>query len=133
MDSLRMDRLSAHLAFDEVACPCGKCDGGGVQQSVVNLFERIRAHLCEVAGKDVPILVTSGYRCARYNRTVPGAVKDSFHSKGLALDLACPKHCPFEVFAGVCDLLNPDGGVGVYPTHKFVHIDTRGRKARWNG
>lgn len=123
-------RLSEHLTLHEVICHCGKCSGGGVNQPVIDLFERIRAQCCICKGKDVPINVFSGYRCPTHNKKVGGA-PDSEHMKGNALDLGCPQGMKMDEFHAICLALNPRGGVGFYRHDGFIHVDTRGKKARW--
>lgn len=53
------------------------------------MLERIRAFLCRQAGRDVPILPTSGFRCLALNRAL-GSKDDSDHPKGLAWDWTAP-------------------------------------------
>lgn len=123
-------RLSDHLMLSEVLCKCGHCGGGGVTPEVINLFERIRAQCCLCKGSDVPITVFSGFRCAKHNKAVGGAT-NSEHTKGNALDLGCPQGLTMDEFHGICLALNPMGGVGFYRHDGFIHVDCRGKKARW--
>ncbi len=53
------------------------------------MLERIRAFLCDFFKRDVPIAVTSGYRCERLNRAVGGTTY-SDHVKGRAADWRAP-------------------------------------------
>lgn len=76
-----------------------------------------------------PIDVNSGYRDPDYNEAVGGAAK-SRHVAFSAMDICDRRIGP----AGIARMLEehpeaPKMGIGVYPT--FVHIDTRGYKARW--
>lgn len=97
-----------------------------VQESLLELLDTIR----ESYG--APIVVTSGYRSEAHNRAV-GGVKNSYHTQGLAADLIPLKKDSWRLkeLQGICDKLNQNGGVGFYNT--FVHVDTRGTKARWRG
>lgn len=113
--------LSKHLSIDEYKCPCcGRMPDSVHSDSRYELlfgtFERIR----ELVGK--PILISSGYRCPRYNREV-GGVPYSVHIFGLALDLDFD---PKEIHS-MSDLIKynfPFLRIGVYADGKsFVHID----------
>ena len=82
-------------------------------------------------GKSCTLLST--YRSPAYNRAVGGA-KRSQHLQFNALDIAFNGVTPSKVFntlkswrlEGVFD-----GGLGLYTSSGFVHIDTRGYKATW--
>ena len=125
--------ISKHLKWSEIRCRGnGCCDGGGITSETADLFEMIRAQVAAALGAEVPIYVTSGYRCYTHNKAV-GGVKASQHMRGIALDLDCPEGMEYETFYHICDALNPDGGVGKYPRHGFVHVDVRGKEARWDG
>lgn len=79
--------------------------------------------------------VHSAYRDRLYNAAV-GGVGDSQHSKNDALDFSCATGTPAEWAAFLRDLRTQGvftGGVGVYPRSGFVHVDTRGVRADWNG
>ena len=64
---------------------CKHCGENKIDQRIINMAQVIRDEL------GVPVKVNSGYRCKPYNATIPGAVADSFHTKGLAADLSCSK------------------------------------------
>lgn len=76
-----------------------------------------------------PVIVNSGYRDPFYNREV-GSTDGSQHPRFTATDIRVPAIEP----ATIADVLetHPDAatfGIGRYPS--FVHIDTRGVRARW--
>jgi uncharacterized protein YcbK (DUF882 family) len=78
----------------------------------------------------LPIRITSGFRCNRHNRIIDGAF-ESFHTLGMAADIACEGIRPVELAALAeridCFRL---GGIGVYVS--WVHVDIRKTgKARW--
>lgn len=61
------------------------------------MMERIRAYLTIVKGKDVPIFITSAYRCLRLNRAL-GSKDTSDHPRMWALDWRAPTFgTPYEV------------------------------------
>ena len=53
------------------------------------MMERIRAFLSSRAGKDVPIRITSGYRCLRLNTALRSSTT-SDHVRGMAADWEAP-------------------------------------------
>jgi uncharacterized protein YcbK (DUF882 family) len=93
--------------------------------------------------------VHSGFRTPLYNRSVPRAAGDSRHQYGDAIDVAIDADGDGRLTARDTKLValavelveseHPDlaGGMGVYTSRRYaepyVHIDARGRKARWRG
>lgn len=114
-------KLRPHILRREVACHCGACDGGIVRPEVLDLFERIRHE----AG-DQPITITSGYRCQRWNASV-GGVPNSYHTKGLAIDMLFPKHIDKREFFRLC--ARHAQGTGLYKWG--VHVDLGKQKRFW--
>lgn len=68
-----------------------------------HMLERVRAYLCERARKEVPIEVTSGYRCPALNGAVGGAVQ-SDHQRMMAVDFRAPV---FGTPQQICQSLAP--------------------------
>lgn len=72
------------------------------------------------------IHIISGYRSPSYNQRLrqatKGVAKDSFHMKGMAIDLRIPG-VPLERIKRAA-LALAAGGVGYYPRNGFVHIDS---------
>ena len=72
-------------------------------QRTAEMLERIRQHLSAIAGRSIPILVSSGYRGPELNRRIGGSA-NSDHMQGLAADWIAPRFgSPFEV----CTALAP--------------------------
>src|SRR5687768_12909989 len=68
------------------------------------LLERIRARLSAIAGREIPIVVTSGYRCPALNAAVGSNNRTSDHPKAAAADFKAPAFgTPFEI----CQALVP--------------------------
>jgi len=76
-----MGDLSAHFSRQEFACGCG-CGLDAVEPALVEALERLRRAM----GR--PVVITSGRRCAAWNRRV-GGVPTSAHLTGEAADIAC--------------------------------------------
>lgn len=73
-----------------------------------------RQHMAE-------LIVLSGYRTTATNREVNGAV-NSQHLRAAALDLQIAR-AGFDSF-GEAALKLGRGGVGLYPAHGFIHLDS---------
>ena len=73
------------------------------------------------------IMMTSVYRDEDYNSCIGGA-RHSYHKQGMAGDMI-PVNGNVAGLWKAADLLTPHGGVGRYSS--FVHVDIRGRRARW--
>lgn len=75
-----------------------------------------------------PIHILSGYRTPETNEKIEGAVQDSQHTLGKAVDMRIPGVSP----AYLSKLFNwlAQGGVGLYTGDGFTHIDT-GRVRKW--
>jgi zinc D-Ala-D-Ala carboxypeptidase len=67
-----------YFSPSELSCKCG-C-GALPEQRLMDLLDRIREDF------KAPIQVTSCMRCKAHNKTIGGA-KNSYHTKGLAVDL----------------------------------------------
>ncbi len=92
---------------------------------LVNILEEIRKR----AG-GYPLHINSSYRPPAYNRKI-GGVSNSFHLDGLAADISSD-NISTEALRDICERVIGDrGGLGYYPTDKFIHVDLRGYPARW--
>lgn len=79
------------------------------------MLERIRDHLSQLAGRDVAIHVTSGFRCLALNRAIKSS-DSSAHVRGLAVDWVAPDFgTPFEI----CRALAPQ--VGALAIGQLIH------------
>jgi hypothetical protein len=88
------------------------------------MLEAIRAYLSMLKGVEVPINITSGYRCAALNTAIGSTGKD--HPQMMAADFNAPA---FGIPLAVCQTLVPvmdELGIGqlIYE-HTWVHVSTR--------
>jgi uncharacterized protein YcbK (DUF882 family) len=83
---------------------------------------------------DATFQVISGFRSAQTNGMLhersSGVASKSLHTQGMAIDIRVPGRALNAVHATALSLER--GGVGLYPTSDFVHVDV-GRVRRWNG
>jgi uncharacterized protein YcbK (DUF882 family) len=94
---------------------------------------RIVDELRESLGK--PCRILSSYRSTDYNKAVGGAHL-SQHLEFTALDISFDGVSPQRVYDRLLEWRRAGkfvGGVGIYPSAGFVHIDTRGTNATWSG
>jgi N-acetylmuramoyl-L-alanine amidase len=94
---------------------------------------RIVDELRESFGK--PCRILSSYRSPAYNKAVGGAPL-SQHKEFTALDIAFDGVPPERVYERLIEWRKAGkfvGGLGLYPSSGFVHIDTRGRNSTWKG
>lgn len=94
------------------------------------MLDEIRAQL------GAPIRILSCYRAKPYNSCI-GGESQSLHMVFNAVDFTCSTGTP-EIWRRVADRVRSSaakfkGGIGVYPNSQFVHIDTRGSIANWQG
>ena len=102
------------------------CKGTGqlkIDPASLDKLEALRNRL------GVPMLITSAYRSPQHNADVGGA-KRSQHMLGKAFDVRMDNHDPDEFEAAAKAL--GFNGIGHYPRHGFMHIDTREAPARWH-
>ena len=82
---------------------------------------------CSVSRLDChdPFLVVCGYRSAATNHHMylrgDGVAANSYHIKGMAIDLRCEGRDLSHVRGAAMSLKG--GGVGYYPSSDFVHVD----------
>ena len=114
-----------------------KCRCGCKEGQEVKVHKRLRGmikYLEDVFGK--PLIVSSGYRCIKHNKTVGGASK-SIHLKYpvQAMDFTIERVDAKDVYKAIDEKYPNSCGIGYYVnnhTHYFfVHTDSRAGKARW--
>ena len=82
-----------------------------------------------------PCRILSSYRSPAYNKAVGGA-QFSQHKEFSALDITFDDLSTQRVYERLIAWRKAGkfvGGLGLYPTSGFIHIDTRGRNSTWKG
>jgi hypothetical protein len=124
--------INEYFKYREFDCKCGKCERpeGVPSQELVDILTKIRKHYGQ------PVIINSGYRCETHNKKVGGSA-NSQHFKGSAVDIIV-KNTPTEsVWEYVLEKWGDEPlGLAIKRNKAniyagFVHIDTRGKKARW--
>jgi len=126
---------SEHFSKRELACRCG-CGTCKMEPELLLLAEKIRVILGEI-----PMYVTSAYRCPRHNARVGGSPQ-SHHMEGKAMDFTVHDLNLLDahdriVRAWERGVLPELGGIGYYERKRFIHVDVShasdGHLRRWNG
>lgn len=90
------------------------------------MLEQIRDQLVHRARRDIPILITSGYRCAALNTAI-GSSSGSDHIRGMAADFKAPAFgTPYDIACALAPLVTELGiGQLIYEFGTWVHVSTR--------
>lgn len=98
---------------------------GDVKPIDVRLLDLLHA-LNERLGNGDPVHVISGYRSPATNamlaRRSRQVAKNSYHVKGMAIDVRVPAYRLADLRDAALGLCQ--GGVGYYPGSNFIHLDT---------
>lgn len=107
--------LSRNFSEAELRCKCGKCQFAMPERSIM-MLQTLR----DMCG--FPLTITSGQRCAPYNRKVGGAAR-SFHISGRAFDIALPDD--HRRRARLLEYAFKAGFTGFILYPSWLHVDTR--------
>ena len=118
-----LSKASAHFKVTEFACNDGS-DKILIDDKLVELLEFIRNYF------NAPVIITSAYRTAAYNKKVGGS-PNSQHLKGTAADIIVSGVEPSKVVTAAELFLGNSGGIGLYGISGFTHVDTRANASRW--
>ena len=103
-------KLSKNFDSSEFACPC--CGKSNIAPELIIKLQQLRDEIGE------PIYVTSGVRCAGYNKGI-GGYSNSPHIEGLAADIQVSGMTPItlaNMARSICYIR-----LGIYPNH--LHVD----------
>jgi uncharacterized protein YcbK (DUF882 family) len=118
----RPRKLCNGLSSKEFRCRCQDdyCRSFIVSEKLIAAYEMFRTFL------DIPLHITSGYRCAKHNYRIGGKPM-SRHLTGEAIDIAAPNL--LEVFSvqQIISIAKRAGFtyINYYPRKKFFHMDCR--------
>jgi uncharacterized protein YcbK (DUF882 family) len=117
-------RLSANFALRELRCGCPErsCHHTLVHPKLVETLQTLREILAR------PLVLTSGFRCKTHNERVGGRLR-SFHTQGMAADIACPSYEDLAELAETARRVPAVGAIGSYPAKGYLHLDIRRRAA----
>lgn len=125
-------KLSAHFSLEELTHTEQRMDNSCPAEllpaltDTADMMERIRAVLSAAKGREIPIIVTSGYRSPAVNAAVGGQPK-SDHVNALAVDFKAPAFgTPYDI----CKFLEPildDLGIGqcIHEFGRWVHVSSK--------
>lgn len=117
---------SKYFSDAELACRCcGQLPENGIDSRLLQVLDAIRE---SVGG---PVSISCAYRCPSHNAEV-GGVPNSQHVEGCAADVLVPDGMSVNELAEIAEACGADG-IGKYYDSLFVHVDTRGEAARWEG
>jgi len=120
---------------EEFRCPC--CGQVVVSMALVQGLQELRDLINrQIMSTEYRLVVTSGYRCPAYNasKKIKGS-KKSEHLHGRAADFYAinkdGKILSHRYLAHLASSVSVffNGGIAAYKDH--VHVDVRGKKARW--
>lgn len=128
------ERIDAEFWYDGRPVPEGVGEIDRVlrdhRTGEVKAIDRELLHLLHALGRKLharrPFQVISGYRSpatnAKLREKSTGVARKSFHTRGMAIDIALPG-CELRDLRRAALALQA-GGVGHYPKSGFIHIDT---------
>lgn len=95
-------------------------------QRTCEMMERIRARLARLTGQEVPIVITSGYRCLELNRAI-GSADSSDHVRALAVDFKAGRFgSAFQISKLLAPLVGElEIGQLIHEYGSWVHVSTR--------
>jgi len=120
MSTINNFQISRHFNLREFISP--DTDEAKVDYHLVVVCELLRREL------NVPITITSGYRTKTHNKRIGGS-KDSYHMKGLAVDMVAEGISLRKLFIKATKIKGV-GGLGWYQD-SHIHIDTRKDRLYW--
>lgn len=117
------DKLTPHFTRKELGCRCRRpeCDAASMDAGFLQKLEALRLDW------GVPLIPTSGARCAHWNTKKGGSPK-SQHLVGNAADFWFEHPSDVEAFVYLAE---KHGFTGIGVGDNLVHIDCRKGFARW--
>lgn len=114
-----------------------------MDRRLLSNIENVVTELRRMGYPATQVNLVSGYRTPATNAMLQnkgkelhgssGVASSSFHMRGMAMDFTVSGVSTKVLHSVTCKMVASSGGVGYYPVSAFVHMDTRGRGARWAG
>jgi len=120
MSTLNDFQITRHFNLQEYASP--DTNEVKIDCRLPDIAEQLRR------GLECPLIVTSGYRTKAHNKKVGGS-KDSYHMKGLAMDIKPTGGSLRKLFIKATKM-KEIGGLGWYED-SHIHIDLRIDRLYW--
>lgn len=123
-------QITPHFNVNEFKCKCGKVHNILISDELVSKLEELYAKLnCS------KIIISSGYRCNMYDRTVGGNGAGQ-HTKGTAADICCYGQDGNPISSKIVCCTAQDLGFGgianITSSYIYTHVDVR-TGYRWLG
>ena len=120
--------LSKYFNTKEFTCRCNfpDCPKQRISKTLITRLDNIRSEV------NLPLVITSGFRCVKYQAFLRAAgvnsvvAKKSTHELGDAADIV-PSNGKMDGFETICAKQFDSIGVA----SNFLHVDTRIGKRRW--
>jgi len=110
----------------ELACHCGECDGGEMNQEFMDKLIKVRSLL------GAPMVLSSAYRCPEHNDEVSHTGRHGPHTTGRAVDVLCSGKVAFSILRIALEEGITGIGVSQKGDHgsRFLHLDDVEAKTR---
>lgn len=111
-----------HFKPEEFACKCCECNGDGyfMDGDFIRKLDDLRQRM------NMPMIITSGYRCPAYNSRISSTGENGPHTTGRAADIGISGDRAFHLLRQ-CTLGGWMSGIGINqkgPHNKrFIHLD----------
>lgn len=113
-------KLTYGLTSSEFECKCRNdaCMVNKIGKDLIGAYRRFRGLV------GIPLKVNSGYRCPAHNSAVGGS-KNSYHVKGLAIDIDLENLKPKFSIDEICLMARDAGFTFIKVYSNFIHLDKR--------
>ena len=121
------DMITANFSVHEMACKCG-CGNHEMDSEFMRMLQTLRD---EMQG---PLKVTSGFRCVNHNQMVSTTGINGPHTQARAADILISGERAMRLFEKARQIGFSGIGLSQRGDHasRFVHLDTKPRKALWS-
>ena len=107
---------SKYFSYNELKCKCG-CDKCLIQEDFLAKLDDLRESM------DMPLVITSGYRCPDHNEKVSFSGRNGSHTTGRAVDIGVNRKDAYLLLQFA--FLKKFTGIGVHQSGagRFIHLD----------